>query len=253
MIHNKSVRNETHRAVSHLSTDAWTPISIDRWTNPKPISHSRLNPTDPCTYICANAHAWIGASACTCVFQNPAASTHCLTQSYTATPTPYISAPRCTEAESRMEQSRVRWQWHPSHAMNNQWTPSGAYNRGALLQSFTPRCLSLSFSLSLFLALSVTLSSSLSPVLSPSLSLHFSHTYYHYTATAGRSLIISSSSFSVYISLPCSAPPPPLPMQLGYLCDRLVMVSLILIQQYNSQAANKMTCCPLKDTGFYDL
>lgn len=84
MIHNKSVRNETHRAVSHLSTDAWTPISIDRWTNPKPISHSRLNPTDPCTYICANAHAWIGASACTCVFQNPAASTHCLTQSYTA-------------------------------------------------------------------------------------------------------------------------------------------------------------------------
>lgn len=62
-------------------------------------------------------------------------------QPYTALPAP-ISALRCTEAESRMEQSRVRWQWHPSHAMNNQWTPSGAYNRGAQLQSFSPGCLS---------------------------------------------------------------------------------------------------------------
>lgn len=88
-------------------------------------------------------------------------------QPHAALPTP-ISAPRCTEAESRMEQSRVRWQWHPSHAMNNQWTPSGAYNRGAQLQSLTPECLSLCP------PLCFTFSPSHSPVPSPSLS-HFSH------------------------------------------------------------------------------
>lgn len=66
--------------------------------------------------------------------QFPVTFTCCLLQSYTAVPP--FSAPRCTEAESRMEQNCVWWQWHPSHAMNNQWTPSGAYNRGAQLQSF---------------------------------------------------------------------------------------------------------------------
>lgn len=102
-------------------------------------------------------------------------------------PPPPISAPRCTEAQSRMEQSCVRWQWHPSHAMNNQWTPSGAYNRGAQLQSLTPVCLSLPNSQSL------TFGQFLPPV--PSLFLsHFSHTYYHYTASVLLCLIISCFS-----------------------------------------------------------
>lgn len=95
-----------------------------------------------CASVCVSVCLCCVWKICT-VISNPnhATSTCCLMQPYTALPAP-ISALRCTEAESRMEQSRVRWQWHPSHAMNNQWTPSGAYNRGAQLQSFSPGCLS---------------------------------------------------------------------------------------------------------------
>lgn len=183
---------------------------------------------------------------------NPTTSTHCLMQPYTDLPTP-ISAPRCTEAESRMEQSRVRWQWHPSHAMNNQWTPSGAYNRGAQLQSFTPGWLSLALSLSSSYTLSLTFSPSLSPVPSPfapfPLFPHILPPRSHHLVLSHHLLVF----FSIYISIALFWPPLLLPMLLCGLCDRIVMVSPILIQQYNSQAANKVTCCPLKDMCFYDL
>lgn len=140
-----------------------------------------------------------------CGFPNRATSTHCLMRPYTALPTP-IPAPRCTEAESRMEQSRVRWQWHPSHAMNNQWTPSGAYNRGAQLQSFTPGCVSLSLCpthcLSLFHRLSHLLSHPPFPT--------FPTDVNHYAATVSLSLIISSLSPSTWLCpvLPSHHPSP---------------------------------------------
>lgn len=63
-------------------------------------------------------------------------------------------------------------------------------------------------------------------------------------------LALIISCFSPSTSL---CPPPPFPMLLSGLSDRLVMVSLILIQLYKSQTANKVTCCPLKDIHFYDL
>lgn len=157
---------------------------------------------------------------------------------------PPPSLPPGALRQSRMEQSRVRWQWHPSHAMNNQWTPSGAYNRGAQLQSFTPGWLSLSIPhtvshfFTIYLTCSLTLPFPLFPHILPlhSYSLVFSHRL----------------AIFFYIPMTCSAPPP-LPMLLSCLYDRLVKVSLILIQQYNSQAANEVTCCPLKDIHFYDL
>ncbi len=135
----------------------------------------------------------------------------------------------------------VRWQWHPSHAMNNQWTPSGAYNRGAQLQSFTPGCLSRSLSLSLPPSLCPTHRLSLYFRLCSLALPLFPHILPHsYCLAFSHHLAF----FSIYISLPCSAPPAPLAMLLSGLFDRLVMVSLILIQLYNSQAANKVTCCP---------
>lgn len=136
-------------------------------------------------------------------FQNPATFTYCLSQSYTAHPTPN-SAPRCTEAESRMEQSCARWQWHPSHAMNNQWTPSGAYNRGAQLQSLTPGCLSLLLSLALPNAQSLTFSRFLSPVFSSVLSQFSPHIIplRSYCLAFSHHLLF----FSIYFSLPCLPP-----------------------------------------------
>lgn len=137
-------------------------------------------------------------------------------------PTP-LFAPRCTEAKHRMEQSCVWWQWHPSHAMNNQWTPSGAYNRGAQHQSFTPRWL----------------------CLPPSESL---------TCTTFPHILIcpSSNSFSeLIVSSSVSMPYPPL--HLRGPCGSIVMVFFIHILLYYSQAPNKMTCCPSKATRFNDL
>lgn len=57
----------------------------------------------------------------------------------------------------------------------------------------------------------------------------------------------------LYALLSPPAPPLPLPLLLSGLCDSPVMVSLILIQRYNSQVANKVTCCSSKDIRFYDL
>ena len=133
---------------------------------------------------------------------NPVTATRCLMQPYTTLPTP-IPAPRCTEAESRMEQSRVRWQWHSSHAMNNQWTPSGAYNRGAQLQSFTAGWLAPSLPPRPTHCL--TFSPSPSPIVQPFLS-QFSHTNYHHTAPVSYFAHCLSVFFSIYIVVPCSDP-----------------------------------------------
>ncbi len=137
-------------------------------------------------------------------FKNPATSPHCLTQAYTALPT-LVSAPRCTEAESRMEQSRVRWQWHPSHAMNNQWTPSGAYNRGAQLQSFTPGWLSLPLSLSVPHTVSHFFTASLTCSLTPPFPLfpHILPLHSYCLASSHRLAVF----FSIYISIPPPTPP----------------------------------------------
>lgn len=195
---------------------------VDPLTNP-------LNPPDPCVSIYADAQIRISTLMCVldleilCSFQTTATS---------ALNTP-SSAPRCTEAESRMEQSYVQWQWHPSHAMNNQWTPSGAYNRGAQHQS-----LSSGWHLSLFLSPSHTVSRFSTTSLTCSLFLFPTHI----TATRLLCLIVSSSGRELCaLMFPPVFPSPPLPlfMLLSDLCDRLVMVSLILIQQYNSPAANK--------------
>lgn len=109
-----------------------------------------------------------------------------------------------------------------------------------------------SFSLSLALpnTQSLTFGQFLSPV--PLLFLsRFSHTYYHHTATVLLSVIISCFSPSTSLCPVC--PPPPFPMLLSGLSDRRVMVSLILIQWYNSHTSNKVTCYPLKDIHFYDF
>ena len=143
-------------------------------------------------------HVLTSVYVCVCVCVRAAmhspnlrTSTYCLTQPYRAALPSPISAPRCTEAESRMEQSRVRWQWHPSHAMNNQWTPSGAYNRGAQLQSFTPGCLSLSLSLALSHTLSLTFSpSSLTCSLALPFLLFFPHILPRHSRRLAFSLII---------------------------------------------------------------
>lgn len=124
-------------------------------------------------------------------FQNPATFTYSLSKSYIAPP-PSLP-PRCTEAQSRMEQGCVRWQWHPSHAMNNQWTPSGAYNRGAQLQSCSLLCLSLSLTHSLSLLGNF---SHLFP--------RFSHTYYHY---AVLSRFVSSSLVFLHLLLSALSTP----------------------------------------------
>ena len=161
-------------------------------------------------------HVLTSVYVCVCVCVRAAmhspnlrTSTYCLTQPYRAALPSPISAPRCTEAESRMEQSRVRWQWHPSHAMNNQWTPSGAYNRGAQLQSFTPGCLSLSLSLSRSVPHTV---SHFLALLSHLFSRPPFPTFFptHITTTQPPSRFFSHHLvfFSIYISGPCSAPRP---------------------------------------------
>lgn len=109
-----------------------TPVSTNQWL----ILNQYHNPVQICLIL---SHAQIDAvHLCVLCLETLwlsfKPSRHSLMQPCTALPSP-IPAPGCTEAESSVEPSRVWWQWHPSHAMNNQWTPSGAYNGGAPLQS----------------------------------------------------------------------------------------------------------------------
>lgn len=164
---------------------------------------------------------------------------------YTTLSPPTISAPRWTQGECRMKQGCVRWQWHPSHTMNNQWTPSGAYDRGAELQSFTPG--PFTSSLSLFLSTSL---------LAPHTASHFftiqySHTYYQYTTTVSFHLTSPLSFFPSTSHCPFLTP-----LTVAGLLSLShigVEVFLILIQRSDSQLANKVTRCPLEDICFYDL
>lgn len=77
---------------------------------------------------------------------------------------------------------RMQWIINEHHLVHT----TGEHSSNRLLQDD---------SLSPSHTLSLTFSPSISPVLSPSLS-HFSHTYYHYTATLSFSLIVSPSFFT---------------------------------------------------------
>lgn len=165
---------------------------------------------------------------------------------YTTLSPPTISAPRWTQGECRMKQGCVRWQWHPSHAMNNQWTPSGAYDRGAELQSFTPgpftSSLSLFFSPRPYLPHTLPLTFSLfnipTHITSTLLLSHFiSHPLFHFFPSTSHCPFLTPLTVAGLLSL----------SHIG------VEVFLILIQRSDSQLANKVTRCPLEDICFYDL
>lgn len=137
---------------------------------------------------------------------------------------------------------RMQWIINEHHLVHT----TGEHSSNRWLQD-----VSLSFSLSLCQTRSRSLFRDFFHLFSR-LSFHTFPTYN--TATQLLSRFLSSSLVFLHLLLfALSAPPPPFPMLLRGLSDRLVMVSLILIQLYKSQTANKVTCCPLKDIHFHDL
>lgn len=126
------------------------------------------------------------------------------------------------------------------------------------LQSLSPRCLSVPLSLPVPSRVSHFLErkrkNPLTCSLASSFALSFSNTH-------ARTFPLQSSRLALCRRSPCFAAStslcplhphsPHAPRRPP--SDRRATVSLILIQLYNSQTANKVTRCPLKDIHFYDF